>query len=168
MEEFKALKKSIRLLYTIFFIGIILIFPIKALFAFMEDDLSYVGILNNNNYSSYWIWTIFLIKFMSILIFIIGVSYLIKTLKIEEINDIFNDDKIKLFRKSGKFFHYSAFVGSLKIWIDIINGTFSSLKLNNDFLFMLYFLIIIGFFLIIFSKVLEVAKRLQQENDLTI
>ena len=168
MEEFKALKKSIRLLYTIFFIGIILIFPIKALFAFMEDDLSYVGILNNNNYSSYWIWTIFLIKFMSILIFIIGVSYLIKTLKIEEINDIFNDDKIKLFRKSGKFFHYSAFVGSLKIWIDVINGTFSSLKLNNDFLFMLYFLIIIGFFLIIFSKVLEVAKRLQQENDLTI
>lgn len=168
MEEFKALKKSIILLYTIFFIGIILIFPIKALFAFMEDDLSYVGILNNNNYSSYWIWTIFLIKFMSILIFIIGVSYLIKTLKIEEINDIFNDDKIKLFRKSGKFFHYSAFVGSLKIWIDVINGTFSSLKLNNDFLFMLYFLIIIGFFLIIFSKVLEVAKRLQQENDLTI
>ena len=168
MEEFKALKKSIILLYTIFFIGIILIFPIKALFAFMEDDLSYVGILNNNNYSSYWIWTIFLIKFMSILIFIIGVSYLIKTLKIEEINDIFNDDKIKLFRKSGKFFHYSAFVGSLKIWIDVINGTFSSLKLNNDFLFMLYFLIIIGFFLIIFSKALEVAKRLQQENDLTI
>lgn len=168
MEEIKGLKKSIRLLYTIFLVGIILIFPIKALFAFMEDDLSYLGISNSNMYASYWIWTIFLIKFMSILIFIIGVSYLIKTLKIKEINDIFNDDKIKLFRKSGKFFHYSAFVGSLKIWIDIINGTFSSLKLNNDFLFMLYFLMIIGFFLIIFSKVLEVAKRLQQENDLTI
>ncbi|WP_299063402.1 DUF2975 domain-containing protein [uncultured Polaribacter sp.] len=168
MKEILELKKSIKYLYTIFFVGIIVVYPIKALFAFMEDDLSYLSISNIEMYSSYWIWIIFLIKFIAILIFIIGVSYLIKTLKIKQINEIFNDEKIKLFHKSGKFFHYSAFVGTFKIWIDVINGTFSGLKLNNDFLFMLYFLMIIGFFLIIFSKILEKAKEIQQENDLTI
>jgi hypothetical protein len=168
MKEIKELKKSITFLYSIFFISIILIYPIKALFAFMEDDLSYLGNSDSYMYPLYWNWIIFLVKFISIIIFMIGVSYLIKTLKIKQISEIFSSEKIKLFRKSGKFFQYSAFAGSLKIWVDVINGTFASLKLNNDFLFMLYFLMIIGFFLTVFSKVLEVASKLKQENDLTI
>ena len=168
MKDLKDLKKSIRFLYNMFFIAIILLYPIKGLFAFMEDDLSYLGIANHTLYSSFWNWIIFLIKYLSHIIFIIGVFYLIKTLNLNQINEIFNTEKINLFRKTGKFFHYSAFVGSLTIWVDVINGTFASLKLSNDFLFSLYFLMIIGFFLIIFSRVLEVAKNIQQENDLTI
>jgi hypothetical protein len=168
MKEINALKKAIKLLFTLFSVGVILLYPIKALFAFMEDDLSYLGISNTNLYTSYWFWIIYIIQFISIIVFIIGVSYLIKILKIKQINEIFSDEKIKLFRKSGKYFHYAAFVASLKIWVDVINGNFASLKLNNDFLFMIYFLMIIGFFLIIFSKILEVAKKLKQENDLTI
>tara|TARA_R110002051_G_C8611487_1_gene481958 strand:- start:51 stop:557 length:507 start_codon:yes stop_codon:yes gene_type:complete len=168
MREIKELIKSIKFLSTIFFVGIILLYPIKALFAFMEHDLSYLGISNSDMYKSYWIWIVFIIKFTSILVFIIGASYLIKTLKIKKINEIFTNEKIKLFHKAGKFFHYSAFIGSFKIWVDVINGTFAGLKLNNDFLFMIYFLLIIGFFLIIFSKVLQVAAKLKQENDLTI
>ncbi len=168
MEEIIAIKKSIKIFYKILFICLSIVYPIKGLFAFMENDLSYLGIVNYTSYTLFWIWSIFLVKYISIIISLIGVSYLIKTLNVNEINDIFSVDKIKLFRKSGKIFHYAALVGSLTIWADLMDGKFASLKLSNDFIFILYFLFIVGFFLIAFSKVLEVASNIKKENDLTI
>ncbi len=168
MKEIRGIKKAIKLFCTLLFVGLGLLYPIKGLFAFMEGDLSYLGIVNYRSYTSFWVWSIFFIKYLYTIISLRGVFYLVKTLNVNEIKDIFSTINVKLFRKSGKFFHYAAFVGSLTIWVDVINGKFASLKLSNDFINMLYFLLIIGFFLIAFSKVLEFANDIQQENDLTI
>jgi hypothetical protein len=168
MNEIKGIKIAIKLFYIILFVGLGLLFPIKGLFAFMESDLSYLSIENYTSYTSFSVWSIFVIKYVCTIISLIGVSYLIKTLNVNEIKDIFSTNNIQLFRKSGKFFHYAASVGGLKILVDIIDGKFASLKLSNDFMTIIYFLLIIGFFFMAFSKVLEFASDIKQENDLTI
>jgi hypothetical protein len=168
MNEIKVIKLAIKLFYIVLFIGLGLLYPIKGLFAYMESDLSYLGIANYTSYTSFWVWSIFVIKYIYTIISLIGVSYLIKTLNVNEIKDIFSTNNIKLFLKSGKFFHYAASVGSLRIFIRYIDGDFANLKSSNDFITLFYFFLIFGFFLIAFSKVLEFANNIQQENDLTI
>mgnify|MGYP000168020940 CR=1 FL=1 len=127
-----------------------------------------MSIENYTSSTSFWVWSVFVIKYVYTIISLIGVSYLIKTLNVNEIKDIFSTNNIQLFRKSGKFFHYAASVGSLRILIRYINGNSGSLKLSNDFITLLYFLLLTGFFFMAFSKVLEFANDIQKENDLTI
>lgn len=167
MLEIKSLVKSIKFYYFILLSTLFLI-PIKGLFAFMEEDISFLGMVVDQNYDPVLIWIKFWVKFLSSILFFIGGYYLIQTLNFKNLSEIFTVEKITLFNKSGKIFQYSAFIGSITFIVDILNGTFTNLKSNNDFIFSLYFLIIIGSFLIVFSKILQAAKDIKEENDLTI
>lgn len=166
MKEIEPLKKSIKT-FSLFFTFIVLLYPIKGLFAYMEEDVSYLGLVTTSSEANFT-WFIFIIKFISNIVFFIGLYHLIKTLNIENIKDLFIPQKIELFKKTGQYFLRSAGIGSLVIIVEIFSGDFASLKSNNDFLFTLYFSLIVGFFFFIFSKVLQEAKEIKSENDLTI
>jgi hypothetical protein len=166
MKEINALKKSIKT-FSFVFSFILMLYPIKGLFAYMENDLTYLGLITNDSLPVF-LWMKFIIKFASHIIFFIGIFHLIKTLNFEDIKDLFSSKKILLFKKTGTYFLKSAGLGSLVSLIDIFDGKFASLQSNTDFIFILYFSFIIGFFFYLFSKVLQAAKELKQENDLTI
>ncbi|WP_299064130.1 DUF2975 domain-containing protein [uncultured Polaribacter sp.] len=166
MKDIQDLKKGIKT-FSFVFTFILFLYPIKALFAFMENDFSYLGMVINNASSSA-IWIKFGVKFIASILFFIGFYNLIKTLNFKDIEDIFSIEKILLFKKTGFYFLRAATVGSLTIFVDIFNGKFSSLKMSTDFIFILYFSLIMGFFFYFFSRILEKAKEVKQENDLTI
>ena len=167
MQNLKSLKKLIQLFFYIFLSSIAL-YLIKGLFAFMENDITYLGECSSNNSFTTIIFSIFCIKITSKVLFFIGGFYLIKILDFKNIVEVFSDKKIALFKRSGKLFLISAGIGTLSIPFESFKNGFANLKSTNDFLYTLYFVAIIGLFLLIFSKVLEKAKELKQENDLTI
>lgn len=166
MKDIKDLKKAIKT-FSFIFIFILFLYPIKALFAFMEHDFSFLGMVINRASDSI-IWLKFGIKFIASIVFFIGLYHLIKTLNFTDFKHLFSTKKILLFKKTGFYFLRSAAIGSLTIFIDIFDGKFADLKMSTDFIFILYFSMIMGFFFYVFSKILEKAKELQQENDLTI
>jgi len=166
MRNLETLKRNIKT-YSFLFTFIAFIYPIKALFAYMENDLAYLGLITDNSLPLF-IWLTFLVKYISNIIFFIGVYYLVKTLNFGTIKEVFSSKKINLFKKTGQYFLKSASLGGLVIIIEIFDGKFASLKGNLDFLFTLYFSLIIGFFFYIFSMVLEKPKEIKKENDLTI
>lgn len=166
MKELKDLKKAIKT-FSFVFTFILFLYLIKALFAFMENDFSYLGMVINNE-SSKVVWIKFTLKFVSSIVFFMGLYNLIKTLNFTDFKNIFSTEKILLFKKTGYYFLRSAAIGSLIIFVDIFDGKFANLKMSTDFIFILYFSFIMGFFFYVFSKILEKAKELQQENDLTI
>ncbi|MFC4268308.1 DUF2975 domain-containing protein [Polaribacter marinivivus] len=167
MKEINQYRLLIKLFYFIFSLSILL-FPIRGLFAFMENDITYLGEYSEQNTFSKLILFVFIIKIVSKIIFFLGGFYLIKILKFEDIQEIFSDKNIFLFKKAGKLFITSSVVGTVVIWLDYFRNGIGNLKGNNDFLYSLYFSAIVGLFLLIFSKILEKAKELKQENDLTI
>lgn len=166
MNEINALKKGIKML-SFFFIFIVFLYPIKSLFAYMENDLTYLGLIIDDT-NSIFLWTKFFIKLISNIVFFIGIRFLLKTLSFNEITELFTSEKTVLFKKTGIYFLRSAAIGGLVVFVDILTGKFASIKMNTDFLFILYFSMIIGFFFFVFSKILEAAQSLKQENDLTI
>ena len=166
MKKVNELKKSIKTLSFVFTF-ILMLYPIKGLFAYMENDLTYLGLITNDSLPVF-LWMKFIIKFASHIIFFIGIFLLTKTLNFDDIKDVFSSKKILLFKKTGAYFLASASLGSLVFLIDIFNGKFASLQNSTDFIFIMYFAFIMGFFFYVFSKVLQAAKELKQENDLTI
>ncbi|WP_298763111.1 DUF2975 domain-containing protein [uncultured Polaribacter sp.] len=166
MKDLKDTKKAIKT-YAFVFTFMLFLYPIKALFAFMENDFSYLGMVINNASASV-IWIKFGIKFIASIVFFIGLYHLIKTLNFTDFKQLFSTEKILLFKKTGFYFLRSSAIGSLLIFVDIFDGKFANLKMSTDFIFILYFSMIMGFFFYVFSRILERAKELQQENDLTI
>ena len=168
-NELNLIKMFVKMLFIVFCFGMPL-FLIKGLFAYMENDLSYLGYNQNETITKIEI-LIISIKGISLLIFYTGCYYLIKVLKFKEFVEVLSTEKIKLLKKAGEIFLFSAWIGSFTVTIGLFKNGIKSIgdiKSNDDFLFFIYFFTIIGLFLIIFSKVIEKAKELKQENDLTI
>lgn len=169
LNELDLIKLLIKMFFIVFCFGIPL-FMIKSLFAFMEDDLSYLGYSSNEAASKTDI-IIISIKGISMTIFYIGCYYLIKVLKFKNLNEVFSIQKIALLKKAGKLIISSAWVGSFTITLSWFQEGFKSIgniKSNNEFIYFIYFSAIIGLFLFIFSKILKKAVEFKQENDLTI
>lgn len=167
MKNIKEAKKSIKLFFYLL-LSTIFLFPLKALFTIMEEDFTYLGIHSVNDYSSVELWSLFIIKFLTYISFFVAGFQLISTLNFTKTVEVFSEKNIIKFHKVGKLFLLSAFIGSTSVFVKIISGTFADMESNNDFLFSLYFLLIMGFFFIIFSKILKSATAIKQENDLTI
>ena len=167
MKDIKEAKKSIKLFFYLLF-STVFLFPLKALFTIMEEDFTYLGIHSVNNYTSVELWFLFIIKFLTYITFFIAGFQLISTLNFTKTVEVFSEKNIFKFHKVGRLFLLSAFIGSTSVFVKIISGTFADMKSNNDFLFSLYFLLIMGFFFIIFSKILKSATAIKKENDLTI
>ncbi|WP_452596982.1 DUF2975 domain-containing protein [Pontimicrobium sp. MEBiC01747] len=169
LKEIEVFKMIIKLMFFVF-LGSYFLLIIKNVFAIMENDMSYIGVCSNQNVTSIDVG-IMIVKIISKGLFFFGFYHLIKILNFKVIDGSFTNEKINLFKKSGNILLMSSIVGSIVVIFNVFkNGLdiVSNLKLNNDFLYSLYFSTIIGLFLIVFSKILERAKSLKQENELTI
>ena len=117
MKELNDLKLTIKLLFYVCFASIFL-FPLKGLFAFMENDLTYLGLISDEKAIEALVWMKFGVKFISNIIIFIGGFYMIKSLHFNQIRDLFSKHKIQQYKKIGKTFLIAAAVGSITIWID--------------------------------------------------
>lgn len=115
-------------------------------------------------------WLILVISFLAYIIFVVGIFYLKKISKGLVDRKYFTILMIKNLQKVGKMFIVS---GSFMIGIFLIqfisNLTNKTIRLiyNTELLFSV-FIVAIGLFFLIQSKILEVGKNLKQENELTI
>lgn len=163
---------SILVLFGLLVIAILGNIIISALGLFFNYDIIYTNMLPNNEISLN-VKLIFAFKAIALIVFIYGVYVLITKLKYLVRRDFFNEILVRGFYKSGQLFLLAGLVGILTSVASILNLSLirdysSQFYLNIDSKSLYIMLMILGFILILFSKVLNKGNALQQENDLTI
>lgn len=115
-------------------------------------------------------WFMFILSAISYLIFLSGIYFLRKMAKHYLTNNIFSLNSTSLLNKSGNCFILYGALSILNIAIQFINNLFNSkIKLTYDINMQMSVLtLIIGLFFILQSNTLSNAKKLKEENDLTI
>ncbi|QOD60086.1 DUF2975 domain-containing protein [Polaribacter haliotis] len=168
MKNIKIFKKIILILFILtllFFLGDNILVILALLF---EKDVLHLGHFNSEGTPIY-LKILVIIKFSAFCIFIYGASFLIKILLLKNLTDYFNNNTFLFLFKAGKFIviaNIMAFLLSFSIFF--ISSPQYYIYFNGDSRYLSLLMIIFGFFLMIFSKVLMEAKELKQENDLTI
>ena len=181
MKTIQILKTLINILYyTLLSIsGVGIIFLIFVLF--FNDSLPFFLQGYKMLIGPFFNWKLVLIPITTVInyiLFVLGVYNLRKTIKHFVSNDFYTKTVINSLNRAGKLF---VFIGVSTILIRLLSvllmqniilvqsswwlsvaSIAASLDLINTFL------IIIGLFLLLFSKVFENANELKQENDLTL
>ncbi|MFD1062412.1 DUF2975 domain-containing protein [Winogradskyella litorisediminis] len=168
----KNFTTPILVLFLLLVIAIVGNIILSTIGIFYNSDIFNTGIYSGTE-ASINIKLIFIAKSFALITFIIGVYALINKSKYLIKRDFFNLKLIKGFSKSGKLFLFSGIVGFITSLIEILNliilNDFSSQAyLNIDSKSLYIMLMIMGLFLLLFSKVLSKGGEIQQENDLTI
>lgn len=168
----KTIRFFISILFLLLVVAIIGNIVMSTIGLFFNHDVFNTGIYSNNEVSLN-IKVIFIFKVIALLMFIFGVYVLISKLKFLVRRDFFNLILIHCFSKSGKLFLVSGIIGFTASIFDILNlavvkdfGSQAYLNMDSKSLYIM--LMILGLFLILFSKVLNKGNQIQQENDLTI
>lgn len=161
---------SINLLYIFHFIGIlniISIFPLRVV------NANQININVENLPILFWIITI--ISLLTYSIFLRGLNYLRKTAKFLLSRKPFSETITKNLKNSGKHFLLTgAFAFLLIILIPFFNNKYQYEVVSDinliSFLYFItpLFLMITGMFFLIQSKMLLMAKKIENENELTI
>jgi hypothetical protein len=167
MENIKILK---RIIISIFIIVLLWFFAdtiLTILALLLEKDILHFGHFNDGSIPmSLKLLTI--LKSITFAVFIYASYFLIKILLLKNTIDYLSNEASKLLKKSGILIILSngiSFILSFAIFfIDIKYFVYFNTGSRSLYLLMLVF----GLFLIIFSKVIKIAKELKQENELTI
>ncbi|QTD39065.1 DUF2975 domain-containing protein [Polaribacter batillariae] len=168
MDNIRILKKIVLILFAatlLWFLGDNILVILALLF---EKDVLHLGHFNSVG-TPISLKILVIIKFIAFCIFIYGASFLIKILLLKNLTDYFNNKTFLYLFKAGKLIivaNFIAFVLSFSIFF--ISSPQFYVYFNGDSRYLSLLMIIFGFFLMIFSKVLMEAKELKQENDLTI
>ena len=168
--------KTRRIIITVLFISL-------AIFNIGDIILCTLGLFFNQDVSSAMlpsgigvslnIKVLFIFKAIALLIFVSAVFILIKKLRLLITGDFFNLELINCFLKSGRVFLISGILGFITSIFEVINFVILKDYHGQDYLYIdskpLYILLmILGLFLIIFSKALNNGREIQQEINLTI
>lgn len=167
MKTIQILKLSIYILFTLLIVGVLGNLIISSL-ALLFD----INILPINNLfgekTPFSVKLLTVLKLLAVIIFCIGVFFLIKILRMRFFESFFENKAIHYLNISGKLIFFS---GALSLCTSI-SIFFIKLRyllyFNYDSKSLSILSIIIGLIFILFSKVLNRAKELKQENDLTI
>ena len=167
MKETRSLKIFIDLLNFIYytgFVGVLLIPFILYIYLYQEE----LNIKSVNMDLAHW--TVLLIGIITYIIFYRGLFYLKKVASLLLLNNFFSSKIIINLNKSGRNFIYTGtlYLATIVIiWIgNISKGT---IILTYNILILIPFLLIIfGLFFIIQSNALALARKMKDENDLTI
>ncbi|WP_299382618.1 DUF2975 domain-containing protein [uncultured Lacinutrix sp.] len=168
--------KTTRTIITVLFISL-------AIFNIGDIILCTLGLFFNQDVSSAMlpsavgvslnIKLLFIFKAIALLIFISAIFILIRKLGLLIKRDFFNLKLINCFLQSGRVFLISGIIGFITSIFELINfvilkDVYGQDYLNIDSKPLYILLMILGLFLIIFSKALNKGRQIQQENDLTI
>lgn len=166
--------KTIRIFrfITFFIFGILLLQVISSIIittseVFFNTKILNIGFLSGHN-ASLLLKIMVVLKLISILLFVLGIYFLTMILRVKSIKEYFNETSNHQFRKAGVYILSSGLLGLFLTLAAYFSSEFAiifHMNFNN-----LPFLIsmIIGLFLILFSKILKTAELYKQENDLTI
>jgi len=182
MKTVKVLKVLINILYIL----LLFIFALAILFviaiSFFNESLPLYLQGYKMLFSSFFDWKLFLVPFSTIINFIlftIAVYYLRKCIEPFINSDFYSTVVIKNLKKAGRLF---VFIGLSTILFRLVailyfqsivpvqgySGLLNAGSLISSIDITTIFLIIIGLFFLLFSNTFENAKRLKEENDLTI
>jgi Protein of unknown function (DUF2975) len=182
MKTIKILKVLINILYILLlFIFALAIFFVIAIYFFNESLPLYLQGYKML-FNSFFDWKLFLVPFSTVINFIlftIAVYYLRKCIDPFIDSDFYSIVVIKNLKKAGRLF---IFIGLSTILFRLVavlyfrsiivvqgySGLLNVESLISSIDITTIFLIIIGLFFLLFSNTFENAKRLKQENDLTI
>jgi hypothetical protein len=165
MKKSILFKTLIDILYILHFtglIGIILIIPFSGVNINQVD-------MNVADLSSFY-WLILILGLITYIIFLRGLYYLRKMARHLLSNKHFSEKIIKNLKKSGNHFLLTGIISFILyalLWIYKIYGGKFELSYDSNILIPL-FLTIIGMFFIIQSNTLDLAKNINEENELTV
>ncbi len=164
----KKLQVTIYILFGFLLLGLILNSIISVSALLLEKDILHLGHFNNSKVPVY-LKIISTLKLITLVLFSIGVFYLIKILKLFTNEFYFSERLIHLFRLSGIYLILSGCLGFLlNLTPFIVRELRYMVYLSFDSKSLYIILIIIGLFFFVFSKVIQQGNFIKQENDLTI
>jgi len=162
------LRITIYILFSFLLMGLLgnSIISISALL--FENDILNIGHFTEKDVP-FFLKIIAISKLITLVLFCIGIYYLIKILQILTNGFYFSNSLESLFRASGKYFILSGILGFLlNLTPFIIKEYKYIIYLNFDSKSLYITLTIIGLFFYAFSKIIDEGNSIQQENDLTI
>jgi len=186
--------KTIQLLRTlinILFFTLIAVFSIGFIFTlilfFSPDSLPLplrgFSMLFNNNFFSWQMYLVPLITGINYILFIISIFYLKKSVSSFIASDYYSEKATTNLKKAGNIF---IFIGASTIFIQLFavlyvqNLTHNIIQMKTNIFIRIIntaaasidlksiLAIIIGLFFLLFTKIFEHSRKLEQENDLTI
>ncbi len=132
-----------------------------------ENDVLYQGHFNNEG-TPLFLKLLVGLKILAFGLFLYGAYFLIKILLLKQINDYFSSLTSDYLFNAGKLFIASNLIAFLLSFSIFFIDVKYFLYFNGDSRYLSLLMVVFGFFLIIFSKVIQKGNTLKQENDLTI
>lgn len=159
----------------IFFGGYIVLATTGILF---KIDVLHFGYFYNSGYFKpipISVKILQLLKLTSFVLFILGVLYLVKILRLFSNEKHFSIEIFRCFNLSGKLFLFSGILGFILYFVPLLLIEMEAMDVQYlTFIFgydtMIFYLLlsIVGLFLILFSDIIKKGNIIQSENDLTI
>ncbi len=164
----KKLKIIIYILFGALLIGLLVNSIISISGLLFENDILNVGHFTEKDVPFY-LKIIAILKLVTLLLFCVGIYYLIKILKMFTQGLYFSNSLEELFRQSGRYLILSGSLGFLLNLTPFIIQDFKYIMyLNFDSKSLYIALTIIGLFFYAFSRIINQGNFLKQENELTI
>ena len=163
----KRLKQLALVIFTITILTFFFDNLLTILAIVFEKDVLHFGHFESHQ-PSIFLKSIVIIKFISFSFFIYGASFLIRILLLKDIADYFSYNTSIYLLKSGKFIVLSNIISFFLSFSVFFIDLQYFVYFNTESKYLSLLMIVFGIFLMIFSKVLVSAKKLKQENDLTI
>jgi hypothetical protein len=167
MRKINTLKKIVLTIFIIILIWFLADNVLIFLAIIFENDVLHLGHFNNNE-TPIFLKAITFTKTIAFAVFIYGSSFLIKILLLKNVTDFLNNKTSIYLKKAGVLIIFSNIVSFILSFAIFFIDVKYFVYFNSDSRYLSLYMIIFGFFLVIFSKVIEKAKDLKQENDLTI
>ena len=167
MRKINTLKKIVLTIFIIILIWFLADNVLIVLAIIFENDVLHLGHFNNNE-TPIFLKAITFTKTIAFAVFIYGSSFLIKILLLKNVTDFLNNKTSIYLKKAGVLIIFSNIVSFILSFAIFFIDVKYFVYFNSDSRYLSLYMIIFGFFLVIFSKVIEKAKDLKQENDLTI
>lgn len=187
MKTISLLKNIINILFWGMIVFSIILFVLILLLFFLPESLPMIfqgyTMLFNSDYFSWHILIVPLSYAIGFILFIVSIYYLKKCIRPFEAHQFYSKAVIDNLKKSGRLFIiialgtsfmriFAAFVFTSYANASVIGADFGT---GHRFAALLsaigsinFFLLIVGLFLLVFSRAFENGKLLKEENDLTI
>ena len=167
MKKIKTLKRIVLILFIITLLWFLADNVMIVLAILFEKNVLPLGHFGNENVP-FLLKFLVMLKTLTLALFIYGSYFLIKILQLKNSVDFLNNNTSTLLNKAGKLIIISTAINfALSFSIFFIDLKYL-IYFQSDSRSLSLLMLVFGLFLIIFGKVIETAKELKQENDLTI
>ena len=168
MKKLQLLKSVIDLFFLLAFVataGMVLLVPV-----FMMEDKFPLRISGREIETGTWPVTILLVLTLSgSVAFLYGVYLLRRIVALFRKLVIFDDEIIALLRQTGRVFLFSILLTDIPPFIyDMVKHPAAGIEFSNNGFGSFLFSIALALFFLVLAEVFRIAKRMKEENELTV